>query len=203
MFTFRRNQCSSSIGIGVQHGPEYAIDQGYAPNSINLTLAGLRGITHTAFNLGHIDENTLLRIKSVKNAKGSSRRQGRAVSTGDIQKLITTAKATKSPTRAKRDEAILAIGFGAGLRCAEICNLELSDFDSKTGLLEVRQGKGQQYRQIFLSEEASDTVTNWITLRGNQSGMQPHQSWQRSSRLNNPARYYPLLKGPAATRQCR
>jgi len=49
------------------------IDQGYAPNSINLTEARLRSLTHAAFNFGHINENTLLRIKAVKNAKGSRR----------------------------------------------------------------------------------------------------------------------------------
>jgi len=34
--------------------------------------------------------------------------------------------------------SVLAINFGVELRCAEISSLELSDFDRKTGLLEIR-----------------------------------------------------------------
>lgn len=93
----------------------------YAVNSINLALSGLKGVAKTAFNLGQIDADTLLRISSVKTLKGNATRTGRRLSNSEISKLLEGCTKIPCPAARSRDRAILLVGIGAGLRCSEIC----------------------------------------------------------------------------------
>jgi hypothetical protein len=71
-------------------------EAGYAVNSINLALAGLKGIAKTAFNLGQIDADTMLRINLVKSLKGNAIRTGRRLSATEITRLLASCQ-TKYP----------------------------------------------------------------------------------------------------------
>ncbi|MFL0797099.1 MAG: tyrosine-type recombinase/integrase [Cellvibrionaceae bacterium] len=146
------------------------LDLGYSVNSINLTLSGIRGIAKTAFNLGQISGDDLLRINSVKNVKGSSTKVGRNVSLKEIRKLIAVARKESNSIKGARSKAILLVGFGAGLRCSEICSLQLSDFDAKKDLLTIRKGKGRKRREVYLAKEVSEAIQEWVTERGRQEG---------------------------------
>ncbi|EAY24070.1 tyrosine-type recombinase/integrase, partial [Microscilla marina] len=47
-----------------------------------------------------------------------------------------------------RDQALLALGYGCGLRRAEVSQLEVSDLHFKKGWLEVKAGKGAKARSV-------------------------------------------------------
>ena len=47
--------------------------------------------------------------------------------------------------------AALGIGYGAGLRAAEVCNLKINDIDSDRMLIHVDNGKGGRDRKAMLS----------------------------------------------------
>jgi integrase len=140
-------------------------EAGYAVNSINLAMAGLKGIAKTAFNLGQIDADTLLRINSVKSLKGNAIRTGRRLSTGEVSKLLTSCQSITCPAVRSRDRAILLVGIGAGLRCSEICSLNLSDIDFKNGVLIVKEGKGRKHRQIYLATDILQALNEWTKYR--------------------------------------
>jgi integrase/recombinase XerD len=144
----------------------------YAVNSINLVLAGLKGIAKTAFNLGQIDADTMLRINSVKSLKGNAVRTGRRLSTAEVTKLLASCHTIPCPTVRSRDRAILLVGIGAGLRCSEICSLNLSDIDFKSGILFVREGKGRKHRQIYLAADILQALLEWKKYRnGNRDAL--------------------------------
>lgn len=140
-------------------------EAGYAVNSINLAMAGLKGIAKTAFNLGQIDADTLLRITSVKSLKGNAIRTGRRLSTAEVSKLLTNCQSITCPAVSSRDRAILLVGIGAGLRCSEICSLNLSDIDFKNGVLIVKEGKGRKHRQIYLAADILRALNEWTKYR--------------------------------------
>ncbi|EGG94677.1 Phage integrase [gamma proteobacterium IMCC1989] len=146
------------------------VELGCAVNSINLTLAGLRGVTKAAFNLGYIDADQMLRITSVKNTKGDAQQVGKKISRPEIQKLIKAAKSQSHLLQASRDHALIMIGFGAGLRCSEICNLQIGDYKPHFGLLCVRQGKGRRNRQVYVARKVICAIDSWIQLRGTMDG---------------------------------
>jgi integrase/recombinase XerD len=144
-------------------------EAGYAVNSINLALAGLKGIAKTAFNLGKIDADTMLRINSVKSLKGNAIRTGRRLSTAEVTKLLASCQTIPCPAVRSRDRAILLMGIGAGLRCSEICSLNLSDIDFKNGILTVKEGKGRKHRQIYLAADIVQALNEWKQYRNGSS----------------------------------
>ena len=52
-----------------------------------------------------------------------------------------------------KHRAILSIGFSVGLRVSEVCNLKISDIDSKRMIIMVKNGKGKKDRIVPLTEK--------------------------------------------------
>ena len=65
---------------------------------------------------------------------------------------------------------MLAILYGGGLRRAELCGLDLGDFDAGECLIAVRAGKGRRDRVVYLSAAACKIVKRWISPRGADDG---------------------------------
>ncbi len=57
--------------------------------------------------------------------------------------------------------AALSVAYGAGLRAAEVCNLKVSDIDSKQMLIRVEQGKRYKDRFAKLSPGLLDILRTW------------------------------------------
>ena len=65
---------------------------------------------------------------------------------------------------------MLAVLYGAGLRRAEVVNLNLEDFDPEGGALTVRQAKGRKDRLGYASNGAQSALDAWLTVRGGEPG---------------------------------
>jgi integrase len=61
---------------------------------------------------------------------------------------------------------MLAILYGGGLRRAELCGLDVDDFDAGECVITVRSGKGRRDRRVFLSKPACRVVKRWLSARG-------------------------------------
>src|SRR3954470_14803670 len=71
-----------------------------------------------------------------------------------------------------RDDAVLELLYGSGLRVAELCGLAAADIDVGRGLLTV-VGKGSKQRQVPLSQPAIDAVRAW-TAKGRPAMARAH-----------------------------
>ena len=69
---------------------------------------------------------------------------------GEGGPLPAACQADQGPQGA-RDAALFALGFGSGLRRAELVDRDLSDFVSDSGELKVRRGKGRKARVAHVS----------------------------------------------------
>ena len=58
-------------------------------------------------------------------------------------------------------KAALSVGYGAGLRAAEVVSLKVADIDSKRMIIRVEQGKGGKDRNVMLSPSLLDLLRTW------------------------------------------
>lgn len=64
-----------------------------------------------------------------------------------------------------RDRAIIVTLLDTGLRAQELCNLLVSDYDPKRGLLSVRHGKGDKARSVFLGDVSRKHLWRYLSAR--------------------------------------
>lgn len=66
--------------------------------------------------------------------------------------------------RRRRDDAVLEILYGSGVRVSELCTLQLDQLDLAGGALSV-WGKGSKARRVPLSRPAIDALERWLHVR--------------------------------------
>ena len=81
----------------------------------------------------------------------------------EMRRLLST-KGRKRPL-AVRDQAILELLYGTGLRTSELCNLLLTDFDAERRILLIRHGKGGKDRIVPVGEKAREALLAYLVLR--------------------------------------
>jgi len=141
----------------------------YKPATVNKALSGLRGVLREAWRLGLVTSEDYRRAADLEAVKGESLPPGRALSAGELKALLSACSADDTAAGA-RDAALLALLYGGGLRRSEAVALDVSDYDSTTGMLVVRHGKGNRDRTGFATNGAADALADWLAVRGEVDG---------------------------------
>ena len=63
----------------------------------------------------------------------------------------------------KKHKAIIALAYSTGMRVSEVCNLKISDIDSKRMVITIRQSKGRKDRIVGLSEKILEILRLYFT----------------------------------------
>jgi integrase len=100
---------------------------------------------------------------------GKKQLRGRALSEAEIADLMAVCLDDPTPAGV-RDAAIIAILRGSGLRRAELVALSVRDFKANGGIVEVRSGKGDKDRTVYLPGDAVSLAIDWLKIRGNAPG---------------------------------
>lgn len=62
----------------------------------------------------------------------------------------------------KKHKAIISLAYSTGLRVSEVCNLLISDIDSKRMIITIRQSKGRKDRIVPLSEKILEILREYF-----------------------------------------
>ena len=135
-----------------------------AANTINLTLAGLKGVMKACFNLGLISADQLMRLNDIKRVRGKRLPSGRSLTTQEIKKLYRACTQDKTAA-GKRDHAILTIMLATGIRRSEVIAINIEDYSTRTGLLNIQSGKGNKQRTAYINVESRKIVKQWLNVR--------------------------------------
>jgi site-specific recombinase XerD len=141
----------------------------YAPSTVNKMLSALRGVLKNAWRLGLMDADSYRRAVAVENVRAKRQPKGKAVRPEELEALFRVCREDRSPT-GRRDAAMFAVLYGGGLRRAELCGLDLTDFDSEDCSLLVRAGKGRRDRTVYLPESVCGHLKAWVEIREDESG---------------------------------
>ncbi len=81
--------------------------------------------------------------------------------------LESTSNDAVAATENARDQALLEVLYGAGLRISEACHLDLDDVvpDGAGARITVRQGKGRKDRIVPLGSKGWDAIQAYLPLR--------------------------------------
>ncbi len=133
----------------------------YSTATANKMLSALRGVLKTCWRLGYMTADDYTRAADVPSITGSTLPKGRALTSGEIDALMT---ACWNDAAGARDAAIMALLRTGGLRRAEICALNVEDYDAETGALIVR-GKRNKERTAYVTNGAKAALDDWLFLR--------------------------------------
>jgi integrase/recombinase XerC len=125
--------------------------RGLRPSSVNLALAG---IDHLYRYLGH--PPAAVRREELPQVAP------RALSREEQKRLLRTAEGCTA-----RDRAIVVTLLFTGLRLGELAALSLPDVavSARKGMVVVRRGKGDAYREVDLNREARRVMGDWLRER--------------------------------------
>jgi len=139
-------------------------EQKKAANTINLNLSAIKGVMKACFNLGLISADQLMRLNDIKRVRGKRLPSGRSLSTQEIKKLYRACTQDNS-TAGKRDHAIIAVMLATGIRRSEVIAIDVDDYNTRSGLLNIQSGKGNKQRTAYLNAETRKIVKQWLNAR--------------------------------------
>jgi integrase/recombinase XerC len=156
------------------HGPE-AVDRTllrryvahlstrrYAKRSIARKVSALRRYFRWATRRGLVATDPSSRL-SAPRGEG---RLPRVLKQDELTTLLDAPRtgAAEDPARRARDDAVLELLYGSGIRVSELCSLSVGDVDLTRGRATV-WGKGSKQRAVPLSEPAAHALRQWIGPR--------------------------------------
>jgi integrase/recombinase XerC len=158
----------------------------YAKASIARTAASLRSYFQWCAQRGLIVDDPSVRL----SAPSPDSRLPRVLGHQELGQLLEPAGGPAAGTRpevARRDDAVLELLYGSGIRVAELCGLDLGDVDLARRVVTVT-GKGSKQRQVLIHARCAEAVAAWLdgpraTMRTDESPAQALFFNRRGHRL--------------------
>ena len=133
----------------------------YARRSVARKAAALRRYFAWLVRAGHLDVDPTVGLQ----ARGGDGRLPRVLERRDLDELLEGALPEDEPDwRRRRDDAVLEVLYGSGLRVSELCGLRLGSLDLD-GAAVVVWGKGAKERRVPLSAPAVAALRRWLGVR--------------------------------------
>src|SRR5882762_1875228 len=140
--------------------------RGYAPATTNLRLAAVRRIAYEAADAGLLSPELAAGIRRVKGVRRIGVRLGNWLTPEQGRRLLECA--TPSSPRQLRDQAMVAMLIGCGLRRAELLALQLESIQQREehGVIADLVGKGGHVRTVPISTWVKNHVDAWTAAAG-------------------------------------
>ncbi len=158
-----------SYDIRARAGHQDEVDERYKPATANRYLSAVKGVLREAWRLGEFAGEELEKVRDVRSVPGSAVPAGRALSKGELKSLMDGC--SDGTPVGIHDAAVIALGYGAGLRRTEISGLTLEDIRTEgAGMVVKVIGKGAKERLVYLDNGAMEAIADYIEARGQEPG---------------------------------
>ncbi len=141
-------------------------DQGLAPSTINQRLSAIRRLASEAADNGLLDPVLATGIQNVNGVRAEGRRLGNWLTKEQAQMLLN-APDTQT-LKGRRDQAILAVLLGCGLRRQEAADLRIDHIQQREGrwALVDLVGKRNKMRTVPMASWVKVALDHWIGAAG-------------------------------------
>jgi site-specific recombinase XerD len=146
----------------------YLATRRYAPRTVARRASALRRYFGWLRRTGRIEADPAASLR----APTGEGRLPRVLDHAELDELLAPAD-DRVPAEAAgsagswvraRDDAVLEVLYGSGLRVSELCGLDTTALDLRVGAATV-WGKGGKERRVPLSDPAVDALRSWLTVR--------------------------------------
>lgn len=135
---------------------------GYAKRTMARKASALRRYFRWARRAGVVTSDPAVSLR----APSGEGRLPRVLDGIELQQILepTHLDAIHPPWRIHRDDAILEMLYGSGLRVSELCALDVASVDTTRGFVTV-WGKGSKQRRVPVTLAAIETLKEWSRSR--------------------------------------
>lgn len=158
-------------GVDAPPDPHRRATTGLAPRSLARHVSTLRRYFHWASRTGRAPQaNPALELSA---PQGDSRLP-QVLRPDQVDAMVATPVPDDPAGRSyhARDDAVIELLYGSGLRVSELCGLVPGDLELDRGAVRVT-GKGGKERRIPVSEPAVEAVRRWLPRRAELVGTGP------------------------------
>lgn len=172
--------------------------QKFAPATINLYLAALKGTAKEAWSSDQMTHAAYLKISTIRGIQYVRLPAGRTMNLRECRQILNTCN--DASLKGTRDKALFGVMMGCGLRRAEIVLLTIDHWDAAEKAFRFI-GKGNKERMVFLPPDIVPLMKTWIDKRGDAPGplfprIYSHngKEWPELSRHMKPNSIYRLVR---------
>lgn len=138
------------------------LEKGLAPSTINRRMAALRALVDLAYTLGFCPWQ--LDGQAVAGEKVQPYRDTTGITVDQVKALL--AVPNRATRKGRRDYALLVLLWENALRRAEVCTLDIVDFEAADRRLWVK-GKGKAQKEaVHLSARSTLAIADYLVERG-------------------------------------
>lgn len=136
----------------------YLSTRRYARATVSRKAAALRGYFAWLARRGVIDADPAARLR----APSGNGRLPRVLDRGELSLLLDGAPSSTTTDESVRlrDDAVLELLYGSGLRVSELCGLDVGDVDLRRRSVTV-VGKGDRQRQVPMHDRCAQALQRW------------------------------------------
>jgi integrase len=148
---------------GVQRFVSDLLATGRGAVTINVHLAAVRLLAREASIRGLLPDTELVAIERIRTQKVLGLRTGSWLDLGEVKLMLDAAGQSEHPVR---NRALLALMIGCGLRRAEVCALDWSQYrrlDGRMVLADIA-GKGRRTRTVPVPAWVAEYLDQWKEL---------------------------------------
>jgi len=133
-------------------------DEGFTKSSIARKTASLRAFFRFCYRRGYVTSNPAQHLIIPRKEK----KLPQTVSESEIDKLMTIVDQTTP--EGIRDQAVLELLYGTGIRLRELVAIDLPHLDMKRRQIRV-MGKGSKERIIPFGKQAQEALEDYLRIR--------------------------------------
>lgn len=152
---------------------EFMLESGKSRSSINQALSAIRKLASEAADNGLVPPTLAYGVERVKGVKQKGVRAGNWLTVEEAQALINTPvgryhREEIPLSKAKRDQAVLAVMIGTGLRRAEVASLKWEQIQKRDGRWAIINlvGKGARVRSVGIPPWVKGALDSWAGFLG-------------------------------------